>query len=546
VGRKFVLALSLLLGLTQNVHLCDAATLRYALVIGNNVGLDPEIGLLPPLRHAEDEARTLHAKLLRLGNFGEGASHTSLLVRPTVKNVLDAVAALREQMNADEKKYGAAKKLFAFFFTGHGLKGRLLLADGPLKREDLASIFRSLHADFTIGVFDACYSGSLDPGSLIAKGFKPTPGLNIFHELPEEVLTAEGTVWFVSSGPNEASYEDRDLGGVFTHFIIDGLEHASTEGPGVSLDKLWDYARAKTVAYTTERNHPQSPQKIVSQLRERGSIYISFPRPRDAMLVLAPGVHGTFSLSYEGTDLSERFQKAAGQTREISVYAGRARLELLDDRGVRVEQLVDLHSGSKLVFTSFDDARASLSLGETVEDLLVKGGVDGQLSAQLIEPTGSLFGGVRYEYGASPTGQVSPRHQFVGTLRYDADFLTLEVGAGYGGSREDFESWGYRMQSLFGAARAGPAFDLAEARFAILVGGEGGPLRQIYDDGLRRDSWFLRPDMSVTATYAFTQLFAAEIAVRGGLLGSNGAGAQADLRWTAFASASLSTMIRIF
>src|SRR5688572_24749780 len=289
-----------------------AVTLRYAAVIGVDVGVDPKSGPLPSLMHAEREASRLHAKLLECCNFDPSADRTVLLLRPTRAGLRDAIGRLRRQMEQDRRLYGEIETLFALFFTGHGLDGRVLLADGALSKEELGGIFREVDADLTLGVFDACYSASLDPGSLKAKGLRPTPGINVLRELPQEVLGAEGSVWFVSSGPEEESYEDRELGGVFTHYLIEALEHAEADGPGIPLDNIWNYVQAKTKSHTAARARPQHPQRIISKMRERSSIYFSFPSPRDAVLALGKAVQGTFLLTYAGGQLSERIEKKEG------------------------------------------------------------------------------------------------------------------------------------------------------------------------------------------------------------------------------------------
>src|SRR6185503_17838489 len=102
---------------------------------------------------------------------------------------------------------------------------------------------------------------------LKGKGVRPTPGLNIFRELPEDNLAAEGSMWFVSSAPTEASYEDTELGGVFTHYFIEALEHADSYGPGITVDGIWRYASTNTVRYTTSKDRKQTPQEVVTRLK---------------------------------------------------------------------------------------------------------------------------------------------------------------------------------------------------------------------------------------------------------------------------------------
>ena len=65
----------------------------------------------------------------------------------------------------------------------------------------------------------------------------------MIRDLPSEVLSANGSIWYVSSGSGQPSYEDDQLGGVFTHFFIEALEKAEQDGPGITLERIWQYVR---------------------------------------------------------------------------------------------------------------------------------------------------------------------------------------------------------------------------------------------------------------------------------------------------------------
>src|SRR5688500_10970624 len=114
-----------------------AVMLRYALVIGSNVGVDTEEGHLADLSNAEREAKLLHEKLVGRCHFDDAADRTILLLQPTRIEFEAAVARLVARADADRKTYGDVDTLFGFFFTGHGLAERLLLSDGPLPKDEL-------------------------------------------------------------------------------------------------------------------------------------------------------------------------------------------------------------------------------------------------------------------------------------------------------------------------------------------------------------------------------------------------------------------------
>jgi caspase domain-containing protein len=520
--------------------------LRYALIVGNNAGSDSSPVRLPALTHAEDEARAIRDKLVACCNFESNPVRTVLLIHPNRSDVLKAASAIREQMNKDDAAIGSPRKLFAFFFTGHGLDGRLLLNDGPLVRDDLSTLFKEVHADFTIGVFDACYSASLDPGSLVAKGMRPTPGINVFRELPEEVLTSEGSVWFVSSGPDEASYEDRALGGVFTHYLLEAMDRAQPDGPGISLDRIWAYAQTNTLEYTRERDHPQNPQRIVTRMKERATLMFSFPKPRDATIVLGPHVQGTFLVSYSNGQLSERIEKRTGDAKALAVYAGPVRLASLDQRGISFDEQIVLEPGDRVLISGVGDDRARGGLGRNVEMLSAKGLEAQKLIAETIGGRGSLFAGVGYRYQSLPSGQLGFRHALVGSVRFDRGPFVGEIDVALGENQQEFASWGYHLAGISSSVHGGLGLDIEDARFAGLLGIGLGTLSQTYDDGEKRRSWLLQAGFELSASYPFFDVLALELALESGAIWSEGAGIASGPILAPFIAARGSALVRAF
>lgn len=523
-----------------------AVTLRYAIVVGNNVGLDPSKGSLPSLRHAEREARELFGRLIECCNFDPRGDRTILLVRPKREDLIRAASEIRSRMSEDAAHYGDVETFFAFFFTGHGLDGRLLLADGAVSKEQLGGLFREINADLTLGVFDACFSGSLDPSSLLAKGLRPTPGINVFRELPEEVLNAEGSVWFVSSGREEPSYEDGKLGGVFTHFLIEALGTAEADGPGISLDRIWAYARAKTASYTAERNRPQHPERIVSRMREQASIFFSFPEPRDAELQLGAEVSGTFLLSYREGHLTERIVKEVGRRMHLAVYSGPASLTRVEGGRPLHRETLLFNRGSTVVLQSVSAAPPDASLGRAVQGLWVKGFGDQTLRADAIDAHGTLSLGPAYGQRLGPSGRLVPRHAMGAEVRYDRGPLVLEGQLAYVRGGEAFEAWGYRIHGFGVEARGGLAVDLGAVRLSGLLAVGGGPLVQVYLDGAVRGSGYFSTSAVLSAAYVVSDLIVIRAAIQTGPLWSRGAGIEAPGDWSFTLGGSLAAMLRVF
>ena len=119
--RRVCICVLLMVWMATNVH---AVTLRYAIVVGNNNGLD-EDGKepFPRLKHAEREALLLREKLVLLSNFDPSPTRTVLLLGATREQVRQSVAGIVKQKERDVDSLGGVDTLFAFFFTGHGLSG---------------------------------------------------------------------------------------------------------------------------------------------------------------------------------------------------------------------------------------------------------------------------------------------------------------------------------------------------------------------------------------------------------------------------------------
>ncbi|MBN1961415.1 MAG: caspase family protein [Deltaproteobacteria bacterium] len=357
----------------------QAAAIRYAIIVGSNVGSD--VGSHPPLPkllHAEREAEVLRNRLVALSNFDITNNRILLLLAPTRNEVIQAAHQIAEQKRHDEKTYGNFDSFFAFFFTGHGKSTRLLLRNGPLSTTELASIFRAVGATFQVGVFDACSSGSLEEAPLTipntppvtglppwwtnsapnqdehvertysafglphwwlngvpavdqtkTKGIKPISITNLFSELPGDMLKTEGSIWLASNSGNEVSYEDRRLGGLFTYFFIEALNNAPRDGSGITLENIWNYVRRKTSAYATvQQRRPPRPQ-LIMHLKTNAPLYFSLPQKRSALLMLNEDIEGGVSIEYLDSGFIDTLHKSKGSALIYQVFSGPAQMRIV-------------------------------------------------------------------------------------------------------------------------------------------------------------------------------------------------------------------------
>lgn len=517
----------------------EAITLRYAVVIGNDrSGAAP----LPPLAHAEREAGRLAGALRKYAAFVP--SRLILLEGPTRAGVKSAVERLARRKARDLKSLPGANTLFGLFFTGHGLEGQVLLRDAPLTGADIGTLFRRMDADFSLGVFDACYSGSLEAGVLGKGGITPLPGLDLFDTLPTDVLTAKGSMWFVSSGPRQLSFEDAKLGGVFTHFFIRALRHASRDGPGITLDRIWDYAQSRTVRFTAARRLVQKP-RMVTQVSGEAFPTFSFPIPRSARLTFGRGVAGSFVLSYAAGSLVHVIDKPPNTRKTVAVYPGEARLLRMDKGRAAAERTLTLGPDPITIRSLSDRAPPAGPMGRSNQSLWRRKGAFGAqtLHASVLADAPSVHLGLGYAVAPLSARLLTARHIGGLVVRFDRGGLTATARLAYGYARQDFDAWGFTLHALVGDARAGWAWNLGPVRLGVGAGLEVDGLWQSFRDESTRRTWGIQPAAHLSVIVPSTAAVKAAITVSGGARYAPGVAILDDAGWAPALSVSLDLLV---
>jgi hypothetical protein len=459
------------------------SNVRYALVIGSNRGVSDKTEL-EPLQHAERDAAALAAQLVRLGNFQP--DRVALVVGGGRKAILDAANRLAQQHQKDQAELGPLPTLFALFFTGHGVSGKLLTSDVPLDGADLAEIFARMAAQLTLAFVDACYSGAIDWEALRAKGATPTPGFNPIAELPKEVLESEGTMWFVSSQAGEFSYEDQALGGLFTHFLLEGFTHAPQDGIGVSLENLWEYARQRTATFAAKNGRSQNPEKLVRRLKSRSPIYLSFPTERTAALLFDAAIEGTFLVQYEQAALVENIVKPAGQPLEVRTYEGDVVLSRLGGAGPEVPtQRLSLAKGSKVLVRTGVGGPVIHGAGFTEVPIRSKGGLTDLSFTEGASETVLGVGGLYRATWVAGT-VLGATHVGGGELQLSRGALGLSLGVSGGEGGASFVAWSYRLRQLGLDLFGGYGFELGGFRIDLEAGGGPRFFEVLYNNGVIR------------------------------------------------------------
>ncbi|MBN2525314.1 MAG: caspase family protein [Deltaproteobacteria bacterium] len=540
--KKALFAAMTLLILTTSTSASQAATMRYALIIGNNSGLDGD-GNTPfaPLRYAEKEAKRLKKKLVGLSNFAADSKRTLLLTAATRQDVRNAVNRLARQKKNDEQMLGEVESIFLFYFTGHGLQGRLLLNDGPLYSSEIGNMFERVDADFAVGVFDACHSGSLSP-----KGVVSTPGFNMFNEMPKEVLNARGRVWYVSSSAQQMSYEDTQIGGVFTHFFIKALTDAPRNGPGITLESIWNFAREKTVQFTRKQNRTQEPQQYISELKSSAPVYFSFPLKRTATLRMSRELRGRYALSYAQGQLTEIIDKKSGVAKSVALYSGKVTLSYIQGETVTLVKTFHVEDGGDLILRSQSDLEAAVPLAYQSETLWAKGTDDLQM-LELRRKTGgtSMLLGGSYGYSFAADGLLTNGHIVSMPIRLDFKRLYLASKVGWVGEDRDTGVWGYDADSVVMSVEGGPAFDIYSNRITVGPDFEYMHLWQEFNDETRQQSDAFSLGAKATWLFHKDRRFNASFFVRAGEVYAKAAAASNDYFWGFCMNAGLTLFVRL-
>lgn len=462
------------------------SAVRYALVVGNNRA-DADLTRMEPLRHAEQEAAKLAKNLVRYANFDSARVETVL--GGDRKDVLAAATRLAQRHAADKGELGSLPTLFAFFFTGHGLSGRLLTKGGALSTDDLSGIVKEMGANLTLGFFDACYAGGLDLVSLRAKGIVVTPGFNPVAQLPKEMLDSEGTMWFASSRATEVSYEDERLGGLFMHFFGEAFTSAPADGVGISLDAMWEYARRRTADYASQRGRTQTPEMFVRSLQARGPVYFSFPRPRTATLQFDAAVEGGFVVQYAQAGLVERVKKQAGVVLEVPAFEGEVALSrlLADGTSTAPTGRFTLRKGERVLVRAEGTDAPRHSAGFPDSAIRPKGDLAGySFTRRTLGSEVALGGGVRF----TPIGDgaMGVPLQVTAGLPVFRGPISLGLAVSIGQSERAFESWSYRLQEIGVHLSGGYGIDLKPVRLDLEAMGGPSFLAVRYGSGATRDT----------------------------------------------------------
>lgn len=236
---------------------------RVAVVVGINA-YAPESGFRT-LDYAKEDAQALDKQFSKYGY--------------TVRPLLDGQAKKSFILKAIEeagKQLEPGQGTLVFAFTGHGFAGaagneNYLVVDGTsdfdleasgLKLSDVTTALKKTGARRIMVFIDACRDNPLIGKSVSNPGFAQladSDGLNILY------ATAQG----------EVSVESPQLQhGVFTHFLLEGLDGAAAKNNLILFDTLADYVTERVKEYSF-KNPPNKTQKPYRSGESSGQFLIA-------------------------------------------------------------------------------------------------------------------------------------------------------------------------------------------------------------------------------------------------------------------------------
>lgn len=280
-------------------------------------------------------------------------------------------------------------------------------------------------------------------------------------------------MWFVSSQQGEASYEDEKLGGLLTHFFSEAFTAAAADGIGVSIEGMWEYARARTVAYASRRGQRQTPSKLVRNLDARGPVYFAFPRRRTSTLRFDESMQGTFLVRYDESSLVERVEKRSGAALDVAAYEGDVTISRLGADARESAPVRQLHLGGGSVVRLRQPGRPlpGHAPGFVEASLRSKGDL-GELALTERRSQSVLLLGGGYRYAHAGPNQLAAANGGAAAVGLVYGRLALGLELGFSTTSTTFPAWSFEEQELSPRLALGLGFDLGGPRLdAEVIGG---------------------------------------------------------------------------
>ncbi len=222
----------------------------YAVVIGIDYR---GRGDIPNLKYASEDARKVFQVLTDPRYGGVPKENARLLINEKATRN-EMLAALRKIRTWDGYAY--------VYFSGHGapmteddklvdaflvpydaaISDPEILAETSIRLSYLQELVDASQARGVMVALDACFSGG--GKSIVAKGAKPLVG--VMSATPLLAPKGAGKLILTSSAVNQQSWEDETelKGGIFSHYLLEGLKGKAADNVWVKGDDLARYVKS--------------------------------------------------------------------------------------------------------------------------------------------------------------------------------------------------------------------------------------------------------------------------------------------------------------
>ncbi len=410
------------------------AAVRFALVVGNNIGSDED----GALRWAEQDARRFRDLLVELGEVSD--DRAILLLGKDARAVREQLLRLNGQAE-EAQRHGHRTEIF-FFYSGHGDADTLHLGTSTLPLAELRSLIESSPADTVIAVIDACRAGKLKRG----RGKGTTSGAAFDITLTRDP-GPKGRVLITSAGSDEVAQESDELqSSFFTHHLLSGLRGAGdADNDGrVTLEEMYRYTYHHTLTSSHGQTAAVQHPEMDVRLEGEGDVAITWLHRAGAVLVLGPEIDGNFLVVNDrNSRVVAELDKAQGDVVRLALPTGTYRIQQRAP-GLISAGTVQLEWGGEKVLRPSDLRKqplvAALEKGASLNPSPWALGIGAVVGSPIVLDSSLSWGAaVRLERELTADGWLlvgSGRFSYATdeneAWRYHQQEITLAAGAGYG------------------------------------------------------------------------------------------------------------------
>lgn len=239
----------------------------YAVIVGVSDYHDKKMNL----KYADDDARLFY-------NFLK-SPHGGAVPDQNITLLLNADATRANIIKAVNNQFKNAfeEDVVFVYMASHGVPSahgdelyflgsdtdRDNLEGTGVSQYDIQKALNNCRSQKKIWVSDACHSGSVGANGTIMRGEEERAASNMVNRLMTNVASHDkNLILLTASSAGETSQESAQWGGghgVFTHYLVEGLQGAADENKNglVDIRELYEYVRSKVSVETNKKQFPE-------------------------------------------------------------------------------------------------------------------------------------------------------------------------------------------------------------------------------------------------------------------------------------------------